>query len=51
MDKLALIINTLNHIHVAGKDDLSRMLGCIQELEKMREEQHDGAEDQQEQNV
>ena len=43
MDRLTLIINTLCRIEVCGRDNLSRMLGCIQELEKMKEEQeHDG---------
>ena len=38
MDKLSLIIHTLNHIEVSGKGNLTRLLGCIQELEKMKEE-------------
>ena len=47
MDRLSLIINTLCHVQVAGKDNLSRMLGCIQELEKIREEQAHEAENKQ----
>lgn len=38
MDRLTLILQTLNRVEVSGRDNLSRMLGCIQELEKMRAE-------------
>ena len=38
MDRLTLILQTLNRVEVSGRDNLSRMLGCIQELEKMRDE-------------
>lgn len=37
MDKLTLIITTLNRLEVRGRENLTRLLGCIQELEKMKE--------------
>ena len=33
--KIALIINTLNQIEVKGSDNLDKLLGSIQALEKM----------------
>lgn len=32
---LSKVLNTLNLISVNGKDDLDRMLGCIQALERV----------------
>lgn len=40
MDRLTLIIHTLSRVEVCGKENLSRLLGCIQELEKMKEDTH-----------
>ena len=34
-EMLNRIIMTLNTINVHGTEDLSKMLGCIQELEKL----------------
>ena len=38
-DRIAAVIVTLGKIEVHGKDNLSRLLGCIQELEKMMQEE------------
>ena len=38
-DRIAAVIVTLGKIEVHGKDNLSRLLGCIQELEKMMNEE------------
>ena len=32
---LMAVINTLGTIHVSGKEDLGRMLGCINALEEL----------------
>ena len=37
--RLAAVIVTLGKIEVHGKDNLTRLLGCIQELEKMMNEE------------
>lgn len=37
MDTITAVICTLNQIEVHGKDNLNRLLACIQELEKLRE--------------
>ena len=46
MNRIDLILQTLERVAVSGRDNLSRLLGCIQELEKMKEESnhdhHDG---------
>lgn len=34
-EKLAAVIVALNKVEVHGKDDLARMLGCIQQLEAL----------------
>ena len=36
-DTLTLILNTLNRIEVSGRDNLTRLLGCIREIEKAKE--------------
>lgn len=41
MDTLTLILNTLCRIDVRGKENLARLLGCIRELEKLRDEKED----------
>lgn len=46
MDKLTLILNTLGRIEVRGRENLLRLLGCMQELEKMKEAQSHDADDQ-----
>lgn len=38
-DRIAAVIVTLGKIEVHGKDNLSRLLGCMQELEKMMNEE------------
>ena len=38
-DRIAAVIVTLNKVEVHGKENLSRLLGCIQELEKMMNEE------------
>jgi len=46
MDYLRLIIKTLNQIEVKGADNMDRMLGCIQGLERLDKEldKKEGAE-------
>lgn len=39
MDTITAVICTLNQIEVHGKDNLNRLLACIQELEKLRDQQ------------
>lgn len=39
MDTITAVICTLNQIEVHGKDNLNRLLACIQELEKLRGQQ------------
>lgn len=36
--RMNLVITTLNRIAVSGSDNMNRLLGCIQELEKLRKE-------------
>ena len=38
-ERIAAVIVTLGKIEVHGKDSLSRLLGCMQELEKMMNEE------------
>ena len=38
-DRIAAVIVTLGKIEVHGKDNLSRLLGCMQELEKLMQEE------------
>lgn len=38
MDTLTLILTTLNRLEVRGRENLSRLLGCIQAIEKLKEE-------------
>lgn len=38
-ERIAAVIITLGKIEVHGKDNLSRLLGCMQELEKMMNEE------------
>ena len=39
---LEAIVTTLNSIEVHGKDNLSKLLGCINALESILAEQEDG---------
>ena len=39
---LGAIVTTLNSIEVHGKDNLSKLLGCINALESILAEQEDG---------
>lgn len=50
-ETLTLILNTLNRIEVSGRDNLTRLLGCIRELEKMKEARQHDAHDQPRQDV
>lgn len=34
-DRIAAVLVTLGKIEVHGRDNLSRLLGCMQELEKL----------------
>lgn len=47
MDKkrLAAVIVTLGKIEVRGKDNMSRLLACMDELEQMMREQEEAAQD------
>ena len=38
-ERIAAVIVTLGKIEVHGKDNMSRLLGCIQELEKLMNEE------------
>ena len=38
-ERIAAVIVTLGKIEVHGKDNLSRLLGCIQELGKLMQEE------------
>ena len=38
-DRIAAVIVTLGKSEVHGKDNLSRLLGCMQELEKLMNEE------------
>ena len=38
-DRIAAVIVTLGKIEVHGKANLSRLLGCMQELEKLMNEE------------
>lgn len=38
-DRIAAVIVTLGKIEVHGRDNLTRLLGCIQELEKIMNEE------------
>ena len=38
-DRIAAVIVTLGKVEVHGKDNLSRLLGCMQELEKLMQEE------------
>ena len=38
-ERIAAVIVTLGKLEVHGKDNLSRLLGCMQELEKMMNEE------------
>ena len=53
MKIIRLIINTLNQIEVKGAENLDRMLGCIQGLERLDKamEEHHDDNDEQKQNV
>lgn len=42
MDKINLIIQTLGLIEVHGKENLNRLLACIQELERLRDQKPGG---------
>ena len=41
-ERIAAVIVTLGKIEVHGKDNLSRLLGCMQELEKLMNEEDKG---------
>lgn len=45
MDRINLIIHTLGLIEVRGKDNLNRLLGCIQELERLRDQMQAGGDE------
>lgn len=47
MDQLTLILNTLNRLEVRGSENLTRLLGCIQALEKMKEGHDNGDQNEQ----
>lgn len=54
MDFLRSIIKTLNLIDVKGADNMDRLLGCIQGLERLdkaMEEQHHDDNNEQKQDV
>ena len=53
MKIIRLIINTLNQIEDKGAENLDRMLGCIQGLERLEKamEEHHDDNDEQKQNV
>ena len=38
-ERITAVIVTLGKIEVHGKDNLSRLLGCMQELEKLMNEE------------
>lgn len=41
--EIDLMINTLDHVVVCGRDNMSRLLACIQALERLKEElPHEG---------
>lgn len=42
---LSQIINTLETIEVKGKDNLSKLLGCISALEQLAQEEDNGRQD------
>ena len=49
---LNALLATLNQIEVKGKQNLDRLLACIQTLERMKEEaENDGAFNEQEEDV
>ena len=48
---LTLLLNTLNRIEVCGAENLTRLLGCIQTLERMKEACANDADDQPRQDV
>lgn len=37
-DVIQIVINTLDSVEVRGKDNMSKLLGCIQALEKIIEQ-------------
>lgn len=43
--KLMSILYTLNRVSVAGKDNMDRLLGCIQMLERLAGEEKNGERD------
>lgn len=43
--RLSNVLYTLGLIQVSGKDNLDRMLGCMQMLEMILEEKGDGKQD------
>ncbi len=43
--RLSNVLYTLGLIQVAGKDNLDRLLGCMQTLEMIMEEKGDGEQD------
>lgn len=45
-ETLTLILTTLNRIDVRGRENLTRLLGCIQALEKLKEGCAHDADDQ-----
>ena len=55
MEIIQLIIKSLNQIEVKGKDNMDRMLGCIQGLERfdkaMEEAHNNGDQDEPKQDV
>ena len=55
MEIIQLIIKSLNQIEVKGKDNMDRMLGCIQGLERLdralEEAHNNGDQNEPKQNV
>ena len=45
MDFLRIIIKSLNQIEVKGADNMDRLLGCIQGLERLDKEMEAGKND------
>lgn len=51
IETIQMVINTLNHIEVHGRDNLSRLLGCIQKLDEMKESMYRDSYNEQRENV
>lgn len=51
VNRLDLLLRTLNRIEVCGKENMYRLLGCIEELEKMKGEMSRDDHDQRREDV